>query len=310
MKVNTLVSGTAVTAVTILAAIATIKGVTPPSAPEADRLAKDVIEEAAPPVMTPEMPAERPDFLVPLVSLSGSPLHEEGSTIEFCLPLVFPKSKCLTRDRILGLEDRPIDRLTAEGSPRFETLLMVHPTDFREPEREVRTCKVFARLKAQEWGPMTTAGMAAEARFERYCGLIALARHAQPARTSRFAEEGLTEAEIETVPGEAWPQLGEKFEFEPIFTRDGEDRRRWSGNSETLMLVVQDVAIADFDDDGVAERLLAVAGRARGGSAGFSSFMLLEHDEAGMGLRKIVWDLAIPEDVDAPTEEKTVYADE
>ena len=292
MKVNTLTSGTTVAVVAALAVVASLtnQGLKSPADETPPQTLKgEIIEEGAP-VLTEARTALRPDFSVSLLSESSGAIHEEGGDIEFCVPLVFPEATCLTRDRILKLDGRPIDRLTPDGAPRFDKLLMVHPTDFREPEREVRTCEVFARLKSEEWGAMTTAGMATEARFERYCGLMALARVAQPARTSRLSDKGMTEAEIESVPGEAWPHFGERFSDSPIFSRDEKDERRWNGNTETLLMTVQDIAVADFDDDGFAERLLVVAGRARGGSAGFSSFMLFEHDDQGVGLRQVVWE--------------------
>ncbi|MEM9234062.1 MAG: hypothetical protein AAGA69_07460 [Pseudomonadota bacterium] len=289
---NTLISGTTVVAVTVLASISLIMGKDQeiPPTESIDSFVSDLPGGGAPVELPGDGAVRRSDLVVDLVTGTKAGVPEDGGDIRFCIPLVFPDATCLPRDRIIALEDKPIDRLTVKGPPKYTSLMMVHPSDFTEPEREVRTCEVFGRLRADEWGPMTTRGQAAAATFERYCGLIALARVARTPRTSRFSEAGMTEAEIEAIPGEAWPVLGERLGLTPIFTRDAKEKRRWEGNTETLILSVYDVATADFDDDGFAERLLAVAGRARGGSAGFAQFMLVEHDDKGVGLRAVVWE--------------------
>ena len=292
MRVNAIISGLVIVIITIIAIFATLgdlfrgdEGKTP-DLPETVMAVPDGAERPHPDKTRAE---PRPPLVVPMIPSAQHDLEGAEGKIEFCLPVVLPHTPCLPRAAILGLDTRPVDRLTADGAPRFAEVMLIHPTDFKEPERVVRTCEVYARLTAEDWAPMTTAGMAAAARFERFCGLRALASVARVPRTSRFGNGLMTEEEIEAVPEGDWPRLGEAKMAKPIFAKASQDPRSWSGDTETLIMTVSDVAHADFDGDGEGERLLNVAGRARGGSAGFSGYYILEHDQHGIGLRRVDW---------------------
>lgn len=302
MRVQGLVIGGVVAAISVLAAIATFHE----PAPSGEGASRPVETAERRPLRTESPPTrrfhpsvgERDPLAVPLaptkagnVPSTDASSEEARDAIEFCLPMVLPRSPCLTRGAILALDDRPVDRLTADGVPRYAEVTLVHPTDYMEPERVVEGCKAFGRLKVEDWGPLTTAGRAQEARFERYCGLMALAEVAEVPRSSRFDGNGLSRAELEAVPVGQWPRLGEAAPKAPIFSQDDEaNPRRWVGDTETLHLMVFDVAHADFDGDGLGERLLNIAGRARGGSAGFAGYYLLEQDDHGIGLRRVKWE--------------------
>ena len=159
--------------------------------------------------------------------------------------------------------------------------MMVHPNEYSVPEREVTDCSQFGELSMEGWGGMTSADMADEAYFERYCGLQSIAKIAHAARTSAFDPAGLTESEIGEVPAQDWPTLAPKEPERqaPNIHQAKDDARTWIAETTTLTMRVHDVALADFDDDGVGERLLFIAARARGGTAGFATYALLDHDE-------------------------------
>lgn len=127
-------------------------------------------------------------------------------------------------------------------------------------------------------------------RFETHCGIMAIARYAQPALTSQFDEVQLNRSELIAVSTDDWPDMSEmRKKTRPSFERSSENPQQWSGETASLRLRILDVALADFDDDGAAERLLLVSGRARGGSARFMQFMLMEKDQNGTGLRPVIW---------------------
>ena len=292
MRVNAIISGLVIVIVTIVAIFATLGNLFRGDDGETPDLPETVM--SVPDSTSRPRPADAsakplPPLVVPLIPAAVHDLDGAAGEIEFCLPIVLPHTPCMPRAAILGLDTRPVDRLTADGAPRFAEVMLVHPTDFKEPERVVRTCEVYASLTAEDWAPMTTAGMAAAARFERFCGLRALASVAEVPRTSRFGDGPMTEEEIKAVPAADWPRLGEAAVTEPIFSRAEKEPRSWSGDTETLLMTVRDIAHADFDGDGEGERLLNIAGRARGGSAGFSGYYILEHDQHGIGLRRVDW---------------------
>lgn len=292
MRVNTLISGAAIAVVTILAVIATVQDQVRPATD------KPIIEEA------PEMEQGRG----PLAASSNDPLlareplslsllpdpdlvsAEEADDIRFCFTAILPHKRCATRADILAMDERPIDRLTADGSPRLVSVMLSHPTDYLQPDQDVRTCIVYAGLRAEGWQPLTQVAILAASHFERYCGLKGLASVAQIPRTTRFDQIGLKKAVLDSVPASHWPGFEDLPDSAPIISADESDTGSWMGNSETMIYRISDVAHADFDDDGEGERLLHIGLRARGGSFGYAQYFLLEHDSAGIGLRPVVWE--------------------
>ena len=213
-----------------------------------------------------------------------------GGDIRFCFPEILQgPAGCMAKRDLLGAADRVVDRITKEGLVRHATVKMVHPTDFTAPEKQVDSCPAYAALRGAGWTPLSSADRVDESRFIRFCGLLSMVRLASPARTTRFLPDGLSEREIAQVPAADWPTFGEPLDAGPVITADGEDPRRWQAESPTLRLVLQDVAHADFDGDGVGERLVFIAVRARGGSAGFAGYSLLEHEGDVIRLQPIRW---------------------
>ncbi|MEM6650421.1 MAG: hypothetical protein AAF603_09250, partial [Pseudomonadota bacterium] len=197
---------------------------------------------------------------------------------------------CATQRELRAMKDQPVDRLTADGVTRPAKVILAHPTNFSLPEREVDTCSSYADLKAENWQPMTTVGMVDESRFIRYCGLLSIAPLADIPRTSQFQGSRLTETEIKTIPADQWPSLGETASEPPIITKDETTPRRWHLDTPTQIMILQDIAQADFDQDGEAEQLIYLAVRARGGSAGFVTYGLLEAEIDSVRLRMISFD--------------------
>ncbi|MEM9421240.1 MAG: hypothetical protein AAF986_01830 [Pseudomonadota bacterium] len=232
-------------------------------------------------------------FRVPLagaVPQTEAAMAEGDGAIVFCLPQLGPLSeRCMTRQQILSRDDRPVDRATATTPRRMARVKMVHPTDFAEPERQVATCTAFASLKSDGWAPLTSADRADETRFLRYCGLMSVAKLATVARTSIFAPEGITAEELASVPDTDWPVFGEAKGEAPAIALDENTPRAWLADTPTLIIRLWDVAHADFDDDGEGERLVFLAARVRGGSAGFAGFSVLDADGKKIRLRPIKW---------------------
>ncbi len=274
------------------ASVAAFGGVTLIDAPQAP----DALPPA-PPSMVGRAPVRAPNALeVRLVGASekGAAIEEGIEAIRFCMPRLGPLSeRCMTRAEVLSRADQPSDGVGPGGPKRLARVKMVHPTDFAEPERQVATCTVFANLKSKGWSPLTSADRVDETRFLRYCGLMSVARLAKVARTSIFTPEGLTADELAKVPGGDWPIFGERLgEDAPIVAADPDYPAVWKVDTPTLVMRLWDVAHADFDEDGEGERLVFIAARARGGSAGFAGFNLLDAEGDIIRLRPIKWQQA------------------
>lgn len=264
------VAGFSVAAASTLGALTAINNQAPMA------LATDALEVA---LSAPAAPA----------AASAGATAQRSADVEFCFPDAFAEGLCVGQSELLARDDEPVTRKAADGAMRPAEVVLAHPDDFDKPEQAVRTCRVYASLKTEGWGPLTTADTANDAEFLRYCGLVALARQATPARTSRFAGAALTKAELAAIPATDWPQFGEGTGDAPVIRDDPAGPRQFTGDTETLMLRIIDVAIADFDGDGVAERLVYIAGRARGGTAGFATFAVLGTDGKAVRMRPVRW---------------------
>jgi hypothetical protein len=247
-----------------------------------------------------DRPAETPAAVQSVAALDALPVAMSGmpdrgtadgadASIQFCLEDTFALGKCVSKGQLLRQEDRPTDRRMPDGQPRFVQLAMVHPDDFSVPEERVSTCAQYAELRAQGWGAMTTADMHDEQHYLRYCGLVSVARTATKARSSGFREAGLTKELLEAIPAADWPVFGEGSIEQPVITAGQADGRVFDADTGRLVMRVSDVSEADFDGDGEAERLVYLAARARGGTAGFAQFALVEMTGQGPRLRPIDW---------------------
>lgn len=279
MQIKAIIAGTGALGAAAVGGIATLTGNAEPQS------------AFSPPGTT--ISVERPEPLkVSLTAKAAVPsagVVAGGADIEFCFPGVLPGPACHDREAILALEDRPFDRAGSDGGPRFVNVEMAHPTDMDVADRSVSRCGEFAALRGEGWGAITNAGLAKEARFVRYCGLITMARLVEPARTTQF-DGPMSIDDLEAVPVDGWPSFGEQRPERPVLAADTEVPGRFEGQTSSLLFQIQGVAHGDFDKDGQGEQLLHIGVRVRGGSAGFGSFAILEKDAAGTRLRPVDWE--------------------
>lgn len=229
------------------------------------------------------------------VTLVGALPDDRAAMVDpelvFCLPDVLQGDNgCLTKKALLSMPPAPVNySAKARGQSGAMSVTMVHPTDFAEPEREVDDCESYSQLKRRNWGPMTTADGARESMFLRFCGLRSIALTARQAPSTPFSAAGLTRAELAAIKPVAWPSLGEPDDEAINFRRDDDDRRRWLGDRTREIGSLYDVALVDLDKDGEAERLLYVATRARGGTAGYAGFFVMDMTNRGPRVIPVVW---------------------
>ena len=200
--------------------------------------------------------------------------------ITFCFPAVIPTPDgCASRETVLAFAGEPIGVEGPEGGVEALTVTLADPDDLEAPEREVGTCDAYLGLKARGWGALTQAGMARDLRMNRFCGLIAMARKAE--RPRRGGLSRLSYTVLERMELSERLALGEADLKNADIAQDAEDDRLWRLETDTLTVSLQDVASADFDDDGRAEVLVHAALAARGGTARGGGYMLADGEAGG-----------------------------
>ena len=227
----------------------------PPSvAPEAD--ADDPGTETDLPAPPPVVAApDRRDRSAP-----GAPAEQ----IVFCFPEVIPvPGDCADRDVVLSLADEQIGLRGPDGGTQALAVELADPAGLA-PDRTATTCAQYASLKANDWGPVTTAAMRRDQQMNRFCGLIALARRAAPGQGGLSA---LTEALLDGMEEGGWPTIGEAEVTNPIVLDTPGDPRAWFVQADRVEFVLRDVASADFDGDGEREVLVFTALQASDGTA-------------------------------------------
>ncbi len=192
--------------------------------------------------------------------------REEAATAardaEVCLktPLKFfegAASGCMDKQRIGRWAASPV--LDNRGAP--VSLRMSHPEDYlREPEI-VRTCAEYEERLDRAWYAGSTREMRREAFFQRACGFLRYIAKAAPAETTYFANGQTSHADLvslsEGPPFQFAPeeQVDRTSDLEIAPLADGV----WRMASSFQKVRLQELAHADFNDDGVGDILAHVA---------------------------------------------------
>ena len=202
----------------------------------------------------------------------------------FCFRGVIPTPNgCATKEAVLSLAGEEIGVEGADGRTAALTVTLADPEDMTAPEVTARTCDQYLGLKAQGWGGLTSADMARELKMNRFCGLIAMARRAEPSR--RGGMSAITYGALEKVAPSDWPAIGPVSMRGAAIAMDGEDARVWRVETEDASIQLRDVTSADFDEDGYAEVLVHTAVTAKGGTARAGGYVLAERDGEAVRLK-------------------------
>ena len=249
-------------------------------APPAPAVEDDVrLADEAPTRTAPPLDASA-DAPVDLQRLPAPAPPAPAAPIAFCLPGVLPTPDgCADRESVLALAGEEIGVRGPGGGTQALTVALSDPAGAAEP-RTARTCAQYLSLKANDWGPVTTADMRRDQRMNQFCGLIAMARRAAPGRGGLTA---LTEDLLESLPDDQWPSLGEADVANPLVLDTPGDPRAWFVQADRVEFTVRDVGHADFDEDGENEVLVFTALQAADGTAVGGGYALAE--AAGSSLR-------------------------
>lgn len=212
------------------------------------------------------------------------------------LPLVAGhQDACYKAKKVKELFDLPLVR--EDGTP--VAVRLAHPTDFTLSE-EVRTCRRYRELTAQDWFAETSLDMAQEAFFVRACGIFDALARAKEAKVSYFhartAERDLMSMRAGALPGfgeapsdgasggeaadaqAASPSdtatIGE-LEAQGLAAAKTAPNGEWIVERNGSLIVIQPVARADFDGDGAEDALVFIRVRAIGGTASTALLAIL-----------------------------------
>ncbi|MCK5749955.1 MAG: hypothetical protein KAH44_27305 [Oricola sp.] len=187
-------------------------------------------------------------------------------------------ARCYSQAEIVKLADAPlVDR---DGAKTVVSLS--HPTEMSAPPKEYSTCRGYREARLDGWYALTSADMRREAYFIRACGLLALLNEAQAAEHSYFDNGSPSEEEISALAGAM--TFGEaRFDPETVRVEKGQDHV-WRVSGDALSVDLQEIANADFDNDGVEEILVFSAASPQGGTAAFYEVGLFEKDAPGAAL--------------------------
>jgi len=191
------------------------------------------------------------------------------SDFSICLKTSLPffegvEKGCYQKSDISDFQDRPV----VDNDGNVVTYDLAHPTNHSAALLPCTTCREYREMNWMGWFAPSSREMRREAFFVRACGLLDVLADARQARETFFAADGLTKTGLATLSSNSVPQLNEAVagigvSYEIASAGDG----RWLFTSETQTVLVQEIAYADFDADGIEDALVFVAAGPDEGSA-------------------------------------------
>ncbi len=242
-----------------------------------------------------------------------------GGDYELCLRTDMPffnggPARCYDRAALMALAAAPV----LDGGGAAASVTLTHPTDATAPDAVVRNCGVYVDLKQDGWFALTSRDQRREAFFIRACGALSLMLEARAPGVVYFADGSpgpedmaafLKSAPFGLVSARETPLAEKPGEGAKIaLTLESESRASgkiaagpddgagaadeaveagpamWRFRRGDRLVVIQELALADFDRDGVGELLTFVRAGPVDGTAVFYAVGLLEKDSPESGL--------------------------
>jgi len=226
------------------------------------------------------------------------------SGYELCLKNDIPffedvKSGCYSSSELAHLMDaRVVDRQNDVIS-----MEMSDPSDSHMPTARCETCRQYQEMRWEGWYALTSRDQRREAFFLRACGTLRMLIKAKPAAASYFsggspdsdeilllqrtAPFAITESENLELAGESEPEAKEEDGL-----IESERPYEWRLRSNGQLILIQELANADFDDDEIEEILAFSAVRLRDGTAVSYGVGLFQKDSTEAPLVFIPLDFA------------------
>lgn len=179
-------------------------------------------------------------------------------------------TQCLDRAELETLQDAPL--INWEGEPVEVDLS--DPGDASAEPKPSATCRQYKDMTKQGWYAMTSRDMRREAFFVRACSLLDLLEKAQPAKKSYFTDGSPTLEEMQALGPSALLRLA-RAEAGGDVTVKKTGAAEWRLTSGEQSTILQEIANADFNGDGVEDILIFLYGTT-GGTARLAEAALLE----------------------------------
>lgn len=204
----------------------------------------------------------------------------DGADVQICLKsdMTFfegADARCYARSELLELRDRPV--IDQDGQK--VVVAMSDSDDAAAAPAQYSTCRDYDAARRADRYARTTREMRREAYFIRACGALELLLRARPAETSHFADGSPSAAEMTALSEDGLLRLGPDPAPVPAdIEKTGPAEWRIDYADQRVML--QEIANADFDGDGVEEILAFLLAAPQNGTASVSAVALIEKDSA------------------------------
>lgn len=219
-------------------------------------------------------------FMQPLGDNTEDSARADKARYEVCLKTEIPlfqnaSAKCYDAQELLALLDQPV--LDLQG--KTVTLAMTHPSDATIPDRETRTCRDYREMAFDGWFAQTTRDMRREGYFVRACGALDALLNAQAPERSYFTGGSPEDEDMAALKGVL--RIGEAGGDPERVAVAQPGQHQWRIAVDNQFVELQELANADFDNDGIEEILVFLAGGAEGGTVVFYDVGLIQKDMAG-----------------------------
>lgn len=206
------------------------------------------------------------------------PIEKEGYEVCLKTPLTLfdgAVAKCYSKAALADLNDAAV--AASDGTP--VTLTLTPPGDGEVAA--IATCRQWREKVFDGWFALSGAEMRREAYYIRACGLLDALAEAQASTESHFVDGAPAESEMAAL-GKTMTFGDAPAQLSVTVARPGP--AEWRITSGTIAIAMQELANADFDNDGIEEILAFASLSPVGGTATASDVGLLEKDGPEMAL--------------------------
>ncbi len=218
---------------------------------------------------------------------ASEPAPRESASREICLKSDLPffegaAARCYQRAELTRLQSAQL----VDQRGQALVLTMIHSSDPAAPPEDVFTCRQYDEALVEGRYAATTRDIRRAAYFVRACGALDLLLEARPVQTSYFVDGSPDATEIASLGGDSLLRLGADASLSPGPPAvERQNATNWRISFDDQQVILQEIANADFDGDGIEEILAFLAASPEFGTAVVYTVALLEKDSASGPVR-------------------------